>query len=879
MQEGDLILPASYEKSLDKRVTALERQVERFFSREIEYNTLSEIVPDMGLVNAGEFRSGDGEPGDSFSGTRLGFPGFTYLDEEWVFVSVVEDVLDFGVKSGGGGGYFARGAAVVDRDGLTFTGLNYFVRFDADNEGVNRRLEMGTELDESASPVAYIRFTDPTSSGNLAENPGFEAGDLSEWVAVDTASSDWSADTEFPQAGSYAAKFLTTAWGEAQNRVYNGILDGEAGFTRTNSGTSYWVNGTTTSVPLTWVSSTGSVTGTMTTATGYRTPVTAGSTYNIWFRGAYQVVSGSPVLSVTKMDINWYDSSGSLLGTDTITATFTTTLKVFSTSEAAPANAVEAELVVTLTRSSASGSLNTFIDDLTIILDGQNLQTNGGFATNDFTGWATSATGCTWAVITDENTTDENHVAELSGLASGDTASLTTDLGTPDRIAVTAGKYYVVEAWSQRVNTPTFSTLTMSIKYYTATSGGSLVETHVINLDVSTAFVWFRQSLLALAPPTAAGAEIVVNVTCNGGTGSLKLDAFTFGLAEQGTLTTDLGTPDRMAVTAGDTYRLDGFAFHDISASSGIWEVQEIDILWYTATSAGSLVSTTQIPLTLTNAYANINRTLTAPDGAAGAEIKVWLVRDNSLTYYGFPVAAYFDSFTFESVDVATAIRFLPNVTIEGGPLDLKDLTATPDAPVSGYKSAFAKSDAVGAIDSSGNVYAMGKGLDAAPDYYWLPGREFNNTSATAAFVGSANQTRFVTFVLERPFWFYRLGIRITTLDAGDTFGAAIYTSDGNTRLVHAEMSTGSSGAITSTASAPVLIMPGVYIAAWTCTSTTAAGHAANNMGASLFALFSAMSLAAGTAANAGSSGVCPTTLGTLTETDITVPVMLWKPD
>jgi len=73
----------------------------------------------LGLVQAGEFRSGNGhEPGFGFSGVRLGYPAFAYAGDTWNFVGVNTDVLQVGIKASDGKLYAGGGTVVVGSAGI-----------------------------------------------------------------------------------------------------------------------------------------------------------------------------------------------------------------------------------------------------------------------------------------------------------------------------------------------------------------------------------------------------------------------------------------------------------------------------------------------------------------------------------------------------------------------------------------------------------------------------------------------------------------------------------------------------------------------------------------------------------------------------------------
>ena len=73
----------------------------------------------LGLISSGEFRAGNGQaPGSGFSGTRMGWPAFTYAGRTWTLVGVNADVLQFGLDALTGRAVAGAGAIVLDGDGL-----------------------------------------------------------------------------------------------------------------------------------------------------------------------------------------------------------------------------------------------------------------------------------------------------------------------------------------------------------------------------------------------------------------------------------------------------------------------------------------------------------------------------------------------------------------------------------------------------------------------------------------------------------------------------------------------------------------------------------------------------------------------------------------
>jgi hypothetical protein len=82
-------------------------------------NGLSDMSERLGLLQAGEFRSGNGqEPGFGFSGVRLGYPAFAYAGDTWNFAGVNVDVLQVGISADDGRLYFGAGSGIMNSSGI-----------------------------------------------------------------------------------------------------------------------------------------------------------------------------------------------------------------------------------------------------------------------------------------------------------------------------------------------------------------------------------------------------------------------------------------------------------------------------------------------------------------------------------------------------------------------------------------------------------------------------------------------------------------------------------------------------------------------------------------------------------------------------------------
>ncbi len=115
---SDLLVASSVENNLLQRVQDLERQLALAQRSSVEPETLDQLCGDLGLMTQGEFRCGNGvDPGDGFSGVRMGYPGFEYNNQTWHLVGVNNDALQFGLDALTGIAYCGAGAAWGDVNG------------------------------------------------------------------------------------------------------------------------------------------------------------------------------------------------------------------------------------------------------------------------------------------------------------------------------------------------------------------------------------------------------------------------------------------------------------------------------------------------------------------------------------------------------------------------------------------------------------------------------------------------------------------------------------------------------------------------------------------------------------------------------------------
>lgn len=81
---------------------------------------LSDIDTRLGLITAGEFRTGNMvPPGAGFSGVRTMYPGASYGGEIWNIMGISNDVIQFGLRASDGAALAGAGAVVINANGIT----------------------------------------------------------------------------------------------------------------------------------------------------------------------------------------------------------------------------------------------------------------------------------------------------------------------------------------------------------------------------------------------------------------------------------------------------------------------------------------------------------------------------------------------------------------------------------------------------------------------------------------------------------------------------------------------------------------------------------------------------------------------------------------
>jgi hypothetical protein len=133
------------------------------------------------------------------------------------------------------------------------------------------------------------------------------------------------------------------------------------------------------------------------------------------------------------------------------------------------------------------------------------------------------------------------------------------------------------------------------------------------------------------------------------------------------------------------------------------------------------------------------------------------------------------------------------------------------------------------------------------------------------AITGTNNQVRAYQFVLPYRVVVARIAIEITTLSGGSIVDIGIYNAAGTTKVLSLGGITGGGTGVISTSITPVTLDPGVYFFAQVASDTTVAARVAAIPAASATILNANAVEKVGTAANAATAGVLPSSLGVIT--------------
>jgi hypothetical protein len=160
-----------------------------------------------------------------------------------------------------------------------------------------------------------------------------------------------------------------------------------------------------------------------------------------------------------------------------------------------------------------------------------------------------------------------------------------------------------------------------------------------------------------------------------------------------------------------------------------------------------------------------------------------------------------------------------------------------------------------------------GPGVNGNGGGFFSSGIDLPATAAAgSAYAGTANQVRFILFTLDATWSIAKVAYNITAAVAGSHVAFAIYSADGNTKLVDSGALSGAAiGNFSQNLAAPVLIGPGDYIFAWTADNTGVTGYGISAYVGVPGGIITANQTRYGSVANPSAAGVMPAQLGVLT--------------
>jgi hypothetical protein len=91
----------------------------RINPNQVQLTALADLSKVLGLVRAGEFRAGNNvEPGQGFTGVRMGYPPFDYSGQLWHLVGINDDIIQFGLNAADGTAWAGGGAIRMTAGGI-----------------------------------------------------------------------------------------------------------------------------------------------------------------------------------------------------------------------------------------------------------------------------------------------------------------------------------------------------------------------------------------------------------------------------------------------------------------------------------------------------------------------------------------------------------------------------------------------------------------------------------------------------------------------------------------------------------------------------------------------------------------------------------------
>lgn len=148
---------------------------------------------------------------------------------------------------------------------------------------------------------------------------------------------------------------------------------------------------------------------------------------------------------------------------------------------------------------------------------------------------------------------------------------------------------------------------------------------------------------------------------------------------------------------------------------------------------------------------------------------------------------------------------------------------------------------------------------------YFIPSSTMPTTQLAGTVITANNQVRALQVVLPFKMTVAKITVAVTALAAASTCDMGFYSADGTTKIVNAGGFSGAAVAIVTTTITPVTLNPGPYYFAWTCSDSTV-GFRALAFSTEMGNILNNQTVKkSGTAANAASGGVLPSSLGAIT--------------
>jgi hypothetical protein len=158
--------------SLGKTIQRVEAEIARNKRRNKRPETLDQLTSNLGTLEYGEFRVGNGNAPDSgFTGVRMLYPGATYGGEVYNLAGVNDDVLQWGGRLSDGVFIAGAGKVQIDVDGITLID-------DGDTGTVNAITWNDTSGDGISKIITYVSGS-PTLEVEVNQDNEYDASGLS----------------------------------------------------------------------------------------------------------------------------------------------------------------------------------------------------------------------------------------------------------------------------------------------------------------------------------------------------------------------------------------------------------------------------------------------------------------------------------------------------------------------------------------------------------------------------------------------------------------------------------------------------------------------------------------------------------------------------